>query len=71
MTKLRIVFRSWLGRPFVVEEAQCVALLPKKGAAEAHFGPFIQVGTFATEADAREHVKNRMSEKVIAQFHYG
>lgn len=71
MTRLRIVHRHWLGRPYVVEEAQCVALLPKKGGAEGHFGPYIQVGTFPTEEDAREYVQKRMAEKVIATFHYG
>lgn len=71
MTKLRIVLRHWLGRPYVVEEAQCVALLPKKSAAEAHFGPYVQVGTFPSEDEARNYCKNRMNEKVIAQFHYG
>ena len=76
MTRLRIVFRSYLGRPYVVEEAQCVALIPKKGAspyatADGYFGPYVQVGTYATEDDARTYVKNRMADKIIAQFQYG
>lgn len=72
VTKLRIVLRPYLGRPYVVEEAQCVALLPKgKGKPEAHFGPYIQISTHGTEKDARDFVKHRMSDKVIEDFYFG
>lgn len=71
MTKVRIVHRPWLARPYVVERASWIGVYVTEQGEQPQFGPFDPMATFHHEAEAREYAKRSQDERVIAEFALG